>query len=357
MKVVTIIGARPQFIKSASVSKALKNAGIQEVTIHTGQHYDTNMSAVFFDEMQLPKPLYRLECGGLERQEMLTKMQVELAPIFKKERPDYVLVYGDTNSTLAGARTANELNIPLIHVEAGLRSFNLEMPEEHNRVETDRRSKILFTPTEEAVQNLHNEGFQNKGIQIETIGDVMYDALLQFKSKAQWVAEMGDRLFFEKEFGLVTVHRFENVSNREKLSQLVDELNEVHATQLPLYMPLHPYTRNRLKEFGLQLNIHQSPPVGYLQMLWLLQECSVVLTDSGGLQKEAYFSEKPCITLREQTEWVELVTLGVNRLHVIGTDSLRHAIEDFRSAKLDYSWKGYGTGNAADKIALTILTA
>ncbi|MGB2413145.1 MAG: non-hydrolyzing UDP-N-acetylglucosamine 2-epimerase [Schleiferiaceae bacterium] len=357
MKVVTIIGARPQFIKSASVSKALKNAGIQEVTIHTGQHYDANMSAVFFDEMQLPKPLYRLECGGLERQEMLTKMQVELAPIFKKERPDYVLVYGDTNSTLAGARTANELNIPLIHVEAGLRSFNLEMPEEHNRVETDRRSKILFTPTEEAVQNLHNEGFQNKGIQIETIGDVMYDALLQFKSKAQWVAEMGDRLFFEKEFGLVTVHRFENVSNREKLSQLVDELNEVHATQLPLYMPLHPYTRNRLKEFGLQLNIHQSPPVGYLQMLWLLQECSVVLTDSGGLQKEAYFSEKPCITLREQTEWVELVTLGVNRLHVIGTDSLRHAIEDFRSAKLDYSWKGYGTGNAADKIARTILTA
>ncbi len=357
MKVVTIIGARPQFIKSAPVSKALKKAGIQEVTIHTGQHYDANMSAVFFDEMALPKPLYRLECGGLERQEMLVKMQVELAPIFKKEQPDFVLVYGDTNSTLAGARTANELNIPLIHVEAGLRSFNLEMPEEHNRVETDRRSKILFTPTEEAVQNLHNEGFQNKGILIETIGDVMYDALLQFKSKAQWVAEMGDRLFFEKEFGLVTVHRFENVSNREKLSQLVDELNEVHDTQLPLYMPLHPSTRNRLKEFGLQLNIHQSPPVGYLQMLWLLQECSVVLTDSGGLQKEAYFSEKPCITLREQTEWVELVTLGVNRLHVIGTDSLKHAIEDFRSAKLDYSWKGYGTGNAADKIARTILTA
>ncbi len=195
MKVVTIIGARPQFIKSAPVSKALKNSGIQEVTIHTGQHYDANMSAVFFDEMQLPKPLYRLECGGLERQEMLAKMQAELAPIFKKEQPDFVLVYGDTNSTLAGARTANELNIPLVHVEAGLRSFNLEMPEEHNRVETDRRSKILFTPTEEAVQNLQNEGFLDKEIQIETIGDVMFDALLQFKSKSTLVSGNGGPLF------------------------------------------------------------------------------------------------------------------------------------------------------------------
>ena len=169
MKVVTIIGARPQFIKSAPVSKALKNAGIQEITIHTGQHYDANMSAVFFDEMQLPKPLYRLECGGLERQEMLTKMQVELAPIFTNEQPDYVLVYGDTNSTLAGARTANELNIPLVHVEAGLRSFNLEMPEEHNRVETDRRSKILFTPTKEAVQNLQMKGLRTKKFRLKLL--------------------------------------------------------------------------------------------------------------------------------------------------------------------------------------------
>ena len=357
MKVITIVGARPQFIKSASVSKALQLNGYQEYVIHTGQHYDPGMSTVFFEEMGLPKPYAILNCGNLKRDEMLSRMKDELKPIFDAIQPDIALVYGDTNSTLAGARMAQECKVPLVHIEAGLRSYNDEMPEEHNRVETDRRSKILFTPTEEAVQNLHNEGFQNKGILIETIGDVMYDALLQFKSKAQWVAEMGDRLFFEKEFGLVTVHRFENVSNREKLGQLVDELNEVHATQLPLYMPLHPSTRNRLKQFGLQLNIHQSPPVGYLQMLWLLQECSVVLTDSGGLQKEAYFSEKPCITLREQTEWVELVTLGVNRLHVIGTDSLKHAIEDFRSAKLDYSWKGYGTGNAADKIARTILTA
>ncbi|HCP41142.1 MAG TPA: UDP-N-acetylglucosamine 2-epimerase (non-hydrolyzing), partial [Cryomorphaceae bacterium] len=275
MRVITIIGARPQFIKSSPVSKALKNADIQEITVHTGQHYDANMSAVFFEDMGLPKPQYRLECGGLERQEMLAKIQAELTPIFTEEKPDFVLVYGDTNSTLAGARTANELNIPLIHVEAGLRSFNQEMPEEHNRVETDRRSKILFTPSENAVRNLSEEGFTNKEIHIETIGDVMFDALLQFQSKAHWIEEMGNLAIFEKEFGLVTVHRFENISNRDKLSQLVDELNEVHATQIPLYMLLHPSTRKRLKEFGLKLNIHQAPPVGYLQMLWLLRQCTI----------------------------------------------------------------------------------
>jgi len=354
MKVVTVIGARPQFIKSASVSKAFLDAGIQEVTIHTGQHYDDNMSAVFFDHMGLPKPAYRLNSGGLSRPEMIQKIQSELVPILQKEAPDYVLVYGDTNSTLAGARAAKTLGVVLVHVEAGLRSFNLEMPEEHNRIETDQLSTILFTPTDEAVVNLQKEGFDAEKYKIHTIGDVMYDALLAFRSKAHWHASLGSESFFQGDFGLVTVHRFENVSNQERLQKLVGELNAVHQNVLPLWMPLHPSTAKRLQEFDIDLKIHLGPPVGYLQMLWLLEKCKIVLTDSGGLQKEAYFSEKPCVTLRDQTEWVELVDNGVNKLHHIGETSLNKAIQELFKTDLDFSWKGYGSGTAAQKIA-TIL--
>jgi UDP-GlcNAc3NAcA epimerase len=356
MKIVTVIGARPQFIKSAPVSKSLLDSGIQEVTIHTGQHYDDNMSTVFFKEMGLPKPSYRLESGGLSRLEMIDKIQSELVPIIQRETPDYVLVYGDTNSTLAGARAAKFLNIPLVHVEAGLRSYNLEMPEEHNRIETDQLSKILFTPTAEAVSNLQSEGFETLEYHIHTIGDVMYDALLTFKSKAQWHPSLGSESFFKGEFGLATVHRFENISDPDRLRILVDELNEIHRNQLPLWMPLHPATAKRLQEFNIELKVHIGPPVGYLQMLWLLQKCQIVLTDSGGLQKEAYFSKKPCITLRDQTEWVELIEKGVNKLHLIGNTSLSIAINDLLNADLDFDWRGYGTGDAAKKIAATLLS-
>lgn len=356
MKVITVIGARPQFIKSAPVSKAFLESGIQEVTVHTGQHYDDNMSAVFFNEMGLPKPAYQLSSGGLSRLEMIEKIQSELLPILEKESPDYVLVYGDTNSTLAGARAAKTLGIDLVHVEAGLRSFNLEMPEEHNRIETDRLSAILFTPTEEAVLNLQKEGFDTKNYQIHTIGDVMYDALLTFQSRSQWHETLGPELFFDGDFGLVTVHRFENVSDPKKLRTLVEELNAIHKHEIPLWMPLHPSTAKRLKEFNIDLNIHLGPPVGYLQMLWLLQKCKIVLTDSGGLQKEAYFSEKPCVTLRDQTEWVELVDRGVNKLHHIGRSNLSLSISELLQVSLDFSWKGYGEGNAAEKISATLLS-
>ena len=355
MKVVTVIGARPQFIKSAPVSKAFLDSGIQEITVHTGQHYDDNMSAVFFEEMRLPEPSYRLTSGGLSRAEMIEKIQSELVPILQKESPNFVLVYGDTNSTLAGARAAKSLDMSLVHVEAGLRSFNLEMPEEHNRIETDQLSDILFTPTEEAVRNLQKEGFDTKNYQIHTIGDVMYDALLTFQARALWHESLGQESFFDRDFGLATVHRFENVSDPNKLRVLVEELNAIHENEIPLWMPLHPSTAKRLKEFKIDLNIHLGPPVGYLQMLWLLQKCKIVLTDSGGLQKEAYFSKKPCVTLRDQTEWVELVDRGVNKLHQIGRSNLVHSIQELLDATLDFSWKGYGEGNAAEKISATLL--
>lgn len=355
MKVVTVIGARPQFIKSAPVSKAFLDSGIQEVTVHTGQHYDDNMSAVFFEEMGLPKPSYRLASGGLSRAEMIEKIQSELVPILQKERPDYVLVYGDTNSTLAGARAAKSLDIALVHVEAGLRSFNLEMPEEHNRIETDQLSDVLFTPTKEAVLNLQKEGFDTKNYQIQPIGDVMYDALLTFKSSAKWDPSLGSEAFFDNEFGLATLHRFENISDPQRLRTAVEELNTIHEQELPLWMPLHPSTAKRLKEFNIDLNIHLGPPVGYLQMLWLLQKCQIVLTDSGGLQKEAYFSEKPCVTLRDQTEWVELIDRGVNKLHRIGRSNLGKAVQELLETQLDFNWRGYGNGDAAVKIAATLL--
>ena len=351
MKVATIIGARPQFIKSAPVSAAFQKVGIKEFTIHTGQHYDSNMSAVFFDEMNLPQPNYRLNCGGIGHSEMIGNMLLQLTPILKDELPDYVLVYGDTNSTLAGALAANKLQIPLIHVEAGLRSYNLEMPEEMNRILTDRMSSILFTPSSKAVKNLEREGFKNYECKILDIGDVMFDALLQFQSSAHWIPDMGAEEFFDNDFGLVTLHRFENIHDRQRLAQLVQELNDIHKNRLPLWMPLHPATSNKLEEFDLELNIYTAPPVGYLQMLWLLKKCKIVLTDSGGLQKEAYFSNKPCITLREETEWVELLESGCNKLHHIGKTNLNLLLTEMLSISFDFSWNGYGTGNAAEKIA------
>ena len=351
MKVITIVGARPQFIKSAPVSAAFQEVGIKELIIHTGQHYDSNMSAVFFDEMNLPQPIYRLNCGGLSHSEMIGNMLLKLTPILRDEAPDYVLVYGDTNSTLAGALAATKLQIPLIHVEAGLRSYNLDMPEEMNRILTDRMSSILFTPSLNAVENLHKEGFKHFDCTITEIGDVMFDALLKFQSISRWTPEMGAKEFFDEDFGLVTVHRFENINDRQRLTQLVEELNDVHKNRLALWMPLHPATSNKLDAFDLELNIYTAPPVGYLQMLWLLKKCKIVFTDSVGLQKEAYFSKKPFVTLREQTEWVELLESGCNRLHHIGKTNLNQLLAEMLSVQLDFSMTGYGTGNAAKKIA------
>ncbi len=312
MKVITIVGARPQFIKSAPVSKALQSNGYQEFVIHTGQHYDPEMSNIFFEEMGLPKPYAILNCGNLKREEMLSRMKDELKPIFESIQPDIALVYGDTNSTLAGARMANECNIPLVHIEAGLRSYNEDMPEEHNRIESDHFAKWLFTPTQQATENLKREGFH--GRVVEQVGDVMLDALQMFQSSARHTEKMGPVSFFQKPFALATMHRFENISRPERLAFLVNELNAFHNTVMPVWMPLHPATAVRLKDYGLNLSVQIAPPVGYLEMLWALKETSLVLTDSGGLQKEAYYSDKPSVTLRGETEWVELIEMGASVL-------------------------------------------
>jgi len=312
MKVITIVGARPQFIKSAPVSKLLQSTGYHEFVIHTGQHYDSDMSTVFFKEMGLPKPYATLNCGNLKRDDMLSRMKNELKPIFDSIQPDIALVYGDTNSTLAGARMAQECKVPLVHIEAGLRSYNDEMPEEHNRVESDHIAKWLFTPTQQATENLRREGF--KGRVIEQVGDVMLDALQMFQSSAVHTEKMGPISFFQKPFALATMHRFENISRPERLAFIVDQLNTFNDTVMPVWMPLHPATAVRLKEFGLNLTVHVAPPVGYLEMLWALKQTSLVLTDSGGLQKEAYYSDKPSVTLRGETEWVELIEMGASIL-------------------------------------------
>ena len=355
MKVVTIIGARPQFIKSAPVSKALQNAGIKEFTMHTGQHYDARMSAVFFEEMQLPKPFAQLDCGNMEHAEMVAKMLAELAPILREISPDAVLVYGDTNSTLAGALAATKLEIPVVHVEAGLRSYNLNMPEEMNRILTDRMSKILFTPNENATQTLLKEGFGSFEVQIEQVGDVMYDALQTFLPSAAYHEEMGERSFFEKPYALATMHRFENVSNPVRLKQLTEELNRVHKEVMPVWMPLHPSTKARLEQNGLTLEVALAPPASYLQMLYALKQATLVVTDSGGLQKEAFFSKKPCVTLRNETEWVELVEIGVNRLFTSLDTDLPATIESALAQNGNYIFDGYGNGDAAVRIAQTLL--
>lgn len=353
MKVVTVVGARPQFIKSAPVSRALQSVGYQEFVIHTGQHYDPEMSTVFFEEMSLPKPYAILNCGNLSRDAMLSKMKIDLKPIFEAIQPDMALVYGDTNSTLAGARMAQQCNVPLIHVEAGLRSYNLEMPEEHNRIESDQLSKWLFTPTLQASENLKKEGFSDNAI--TQVGDVMLDALQMFRSKAAHTLKMGPHSFFNKPFALVTMHRFENISQPERLGFLVREINSFHRNVMPVWMPLHPATAARLEEFGLKLEVKIAPPVGYLEMLWALQQTTLVLTDSGGLQKEAYYSDKPCVTLRGETEWIELIEMGASVLFDPNkTEELiptaRGIISSFKPGSKDL----YGAGRASQAIVAAL---
>lgn len=355
MRVLTIIGARPQFIKSAPVSKALEDVGIEEFVVHTGQHYDREMSEVFFEQMNLPKPHKTLDCGNLPHSEMVAKMLEELAPILRDLTPDAVLVYGDTNSTLAGALAATKEHITLIHVEAGLRSYNLKMPEEMNRILTDRMSKILFTPNESAVATLEKEGYSHFNVRIENIGDVMYDALKTFSPLSGYNPKMGEEDWFNAPFALATMHRFENISDPQRLAHMVDQLNFVHQQIIPVWMPVHPATKNKLGQFGLELKIRTAPPASYLEMLFALQRCEIVLTDSGGLQKEAFFSKKPCVVLREETEWTELVEIGVNVLYRQGIDSLEHQIQAMLKVDLNFNFTGYGDGSAATKLANVLL--
>lgn len=350
MKILTIIGARPQFVKAAVVSRALNKAGISEILIHTGQHHDASMSDVFFQEMRIPKPNYHLGVAGLGHGAMTGRMLEKIEEVLLKEKPDWLLVYGDTNSTLAGALAAAKLHISVAHVEAGLRSFNMRMPEEVNRVLTDRVSTLLFCPSDAAVNNLKAEGVI-RGV-VRT-GDVMADALYYYLEFAAKEAKM----FSTPPAGpyaLATLHRAENTDDPVRLKNIMTAL-EVIGLERPVYLPLHPRTKNKLKEMGLSPKLNIIDPVGYYDMLQLLKGCSIVLTDSGGLQKEAYLSQKPCVTFRDETEWVELVEIGVNKVVGTETESIVAAARAYLQSQPNFPSGLYGDGKAGEKIVQAML--
>jgi UDP-N-acetylglucosamine 2-epimerase (non-hydrolysing) len=329
MKVASIVGARPQFIKAALISKELRKKHT-EILVHTGQHYDREMSDVFFEMLGIPEPDYNLGIGSGEPGEQTGRMVEAIEKVLLKEKPDVVIVYGDTNSTLAGALAASKLNIPVAHVEAGLRSFNREMPEEINRVLTDHISTIFFCPTQTAVKNLRNEGIR-KGVYL--VGDVMFDVTLAMKPKvlkSKILAELG---LERKKYILATVHRQGNTDSRKNLASILDAFIRSGKT---IVFPVHPRTGKILKRYGLYKkatkarNLRIIPPVDYLDFQSLLINAEKVLTDSGGVQKEAYFAKVPCITLREETEWVETVRGGWNVLVGVDGRKFQRAIHSFR---------------------------
>jgi UDP-GlcNAc3NAcA epimerase len=364
MKIFTVVGARPQFIKAAALSRVLRREpGIQEVLLHTGQHYDANMSEIFFKQMDIPAPDYNLEIAGLAHGAMTGRMLEKIEQVLLEEKPDRVLVYGDTNSTLAAGLAAAKLHIPVAHVEAGLRSFNMAMPEEINRILVDRLSDKLFCPTETAVKNLHNEGFA-RFTQIEVVqsGDIMQDAALYYAQRAK-PPELPDGIEISDDpFVLVTLHRAENTDDPLRLHAIWNALLSL-SEQTPCLFPIHPRTRKKIKELNIDINhctknscqLYLIPPVGYLEMVYLLQHCSLVLTDSGGLQKEAFFFQKPCVTLRDETEWVELVDNGFNYLAGSDTQRILEAATVMQRTVVVDEDDMYGGGRAASNIVSSLL--
>ena len=352
-KIVTVVGARPQFVKAATLSRQFQLLGIEELIVHTGQHFDTNMSEVFFDEMEIPRPTYQLDIHGLTHGAMTGRMLEGIEEILLKEKPDALLVYGDTNSTLAGALAASKLHIPVIHVEAGLRSYNMAMPEEINRILTDRISTVLFCPTDTAVNNLQREGYENMPIKIIKNGDVMQDAALFYAAKAEEKSTILEQINLPK-FILGTIHRQENTDSPENLKSIISGLNEINCLT-PVVVPIHPRTRNILAQLDIVPEFKLIDPVGYFDMIMLLKTCELVITDSGGVQKEAFFFGKHCITLREQTEWVELVENGFNIL--VGSDKskLFSAFQELSKKRSDFSINLYGNGAAAKMIAEAVI--
>jgi len=345
MKIVTIIGARPQFIKAASLSREiLKQKGVEEVIVHTGQHFDANMSEVFFTEMQIPKPHYNLAINSLGHGAMTGRMMEAIEKVLLTEKPDWLLVYGDTNSTLAGALAAKKLHIKVAHVEAGLRSFNIKMPEEVNRILTDRISDVLFCPTQQAINNLEKEGYKNIDCKVVNVGDIMYDSALFY---SQLSGKLSDSI--PENYVLATVHRAENTDDLTKLKNIfraLDVINECY----PVVLPLHPRTKKILKTNNIVTNIQLIDPVGYLEMVSLIKNSKAVITDSGGLQKEAYFFKKQGFTLRDQTEWVELIEIGCNQLIDVLNDDIATIVLNSIENELDFSKEIYGDGNTSEKI-------
>ncbi len=347
MKIATIVGARPQFVKAAAFSRKLRETtDWLEVIIHTGQHFDANMSEVFFEEMDIPRPDYNLNIHNLDRQEMIDAMKSGILKILGRENPDLVLVYGDTNSTLAGALAAAELGIKLAHVEAGLRSYNLDMPEEHNRVETDRLSDLLFVPATNAAQNLEDEGVSKS--RVFKVGDIMFDAVRHYSQRLPEKKGIDD-LNSGEPYILLTLHRQENTNDKQRLSDILKAVDSL-SDSIRVIWPVHPRTRNRMEEFGLTTKAQTINPVGYFDILRLIKKSALVMTDSGGLQKEAFYMGRFCVTLRNETEWVELVEIGANQ--VCGTDgpAILKAVEKYRGLSFGFKEQPYGEGHAADEI-------
>jgi UDP-GlcNAc3NAcA epimerase len=361
VKIVTVVGARPQFIKAATVSRAIRNAParqIDELIVHTGQHYDANMSRVFFEELDIPEPRFNLEVAGGLHGEMTGRMLEGIERILLDQRPDWVLVYGDTNSTLAGALAAAKLHIPVAHVEAGLRSFNMRMPEEINRILADRVSSILFCPTVTAVDNLRAEGLTEG---VFNVGDVMYDVALYYRERARQSSAILKRLDLAGgDFVLATCHRAENTDDPDRLGEILSALAEI-AGSLPVVCPLHPRTRKLIGQYGLEpllAPLVVTEPLPFLDMVALEQAARAILTDSGGVQKEAFFYGVPCITMRDETEWVETVALGWNQLAGASHGKI---LECFAQAQAGTPATGgaspYGEGASASRILDILVTA
>ncbi|AYN66089.1 UDP-N-acetylglucosamine 2-epimerase (non-hydrolyzing) [Euzebyella marina] len=347
MKIVTVIGARPQFIKASSLSREIgKRQGIDEVIVHTGQHFDKNMSHIFFEEMKIPEPRYNLNINSLNHGAMTGRMLEEIESIMLKETPDWLVVYGDTNSTISGALAAKKLHIKVAHVEAGLRSFDMRMPEEVNRILTDQISDILFCPTEVAVKNLEAEGFGGKKVKISLSGDIMFDSALYYRQKMK----RPEGIDPNQTPILVTIHRQENTDDLQRLKNILDALNGLAKEGEKLIWPIHPRTRKIIEKQGWTIDFDCIAPVGYLEMLYLLEKCSMVITDSGGLQKEAYFFNKYCLTLRDSTEWVELVENDVNSLINVTEPQLKERLRAYLNQKIDNSNYLYGKGQSAAHI-------
>jgi len=389
MKIATIIGARPQFIKAAVVSRTIsefnkrarnKSSLITEVIVHTGQHFDRNMSDVFFEEMSIPRPDYFLDINGLSHGAMTGQMLEKIEGVLQKEKPDIVLVYGDTNTTLSGALAAVKLHIPVAHIEAGLRSFNRRMPEEINRVLTDHVANFLFCPTQQAVQNLKDEGIGENDLlirdlkksaitpdtqipnqtiftktisyerppKVDLVGDVMLDAAMYYRNFAR-----KPQFALADKFILATIHRAENTDTPNRLKSIFNGLFKI-SKKLPIILPLHPRTRKILETLDIKTNLHTNikiiEPVSYLEMIYLLEKCTMVMTDSGGLQKEAFFFEKPCITLRNETEWVELVDNGLNYLADVDSENIILLSQKALNTKHEFNKRLYGIGNAGNQI-------
>lgn len=357
MKIVTVVGARPQFVKAATFSRAVarhNSAGgepLDERIVHTGQHYDANMSDVFFEELGIPRPAHHLGVGSGSHGAQTGRMLEQVERILLEERPDVVLVYGDTNSTLAGALAAAKLHIPVAHVEAGLRSFNRRMPEEVNRVVADHLSALLFCPTRQSVENLAREGIREG---VHEIGDIMYDSVLHFRSQVEARPRaLGALGLAPKSFALATVHRAENTDSPENLRGIFEAFGRIQP-ELPVVVALHPRTRNLLAAHGIAVpeGVRLLEPVPYLDMIELEVQARLILTDSGGVQKEAFFARTPCLTLREETEWVETTACGANALCGASAERIIDGFRAFQDGRLrpDFDAMPYGDGDAAGRI-------